>query len=231
MDVNAIIVAAGQGKRMGGDLPKPLLTLGGRLMILHTLGRFAASRVRKVIVVVPAKHQPQFEQVISWDSGLSRLQCVIQPGGATRQDSVAQGLKMLDKDCKIAVVHDGARPLISPAIIDRCVEIALDDGAVVVGVRVRDTIKVVSPSRHVESTPGRETLWEIQTPQVFRAEILREAYESAERDGVRATDDAMLVERLGKSVAVLEGERSNLKITTPEDLLLAEALLREEPVV
>src|SRR5437867_7473978 len=101
MDVNAIIVAAGQGKRMGGDLPKPLLPLGGRLMILHTLGRFAASRVRKVIVVVPGKHQLQFEQVINWDSGLSHLQCVVQAGGTSRQDSVARGLEMLDKDCEI----------------------------------------------------------------------------------------------------------------------------------
>jgi 2-C-methyl-D-erythritol 4-phosphate cytidylyltransferase len=157
---------------------------------------------------------------------LKRLECVLVTGGARRQDSVRRGLDRLDEDCEVVLVHDGARPLVSPALIDRCAALALKDGAAVVGAPVKDTIKVVSASRHIESTPPRETLWEIQTPQAFRVEILRDAHLRAERDGIEATDDAMLVERLGKPVAVIENERSNIKLTTPEDFVIAEALIR-----
>jgi 2-C-methyl-D-erythritol 4-phosphate cytidylyltransferase len=132
----------------------------------------------------------------------------------------------LDADCEIVIIHDGARPFVSPRLIDRCVEVAFKEGAVVVGVPVRDTIKVISADRRVQETPPRESLWEIQTPQVFRIDIIREAYDRAAREGTEATDDAMLVERLGKSVALLEGHATNIKITLPEDLLFAEALLR-----
>lgn len=231
MLVNAVIVAAGEGRRMGRNLPKPFLSLAGRPLILRTLSRFAASQARRVILVAAEKEQPKLEQLIRSDRELSGLEWLLQPGGRRRQDSVMQGLKRLDRDCQVVVVHDGARPLVAPALIDRCVEAALKEGAVVVGVPVRDTIKAVSPSRRIESTPPRDSLWEIQTPQAFRVEILREAYARAEREGIEATDDAMLVERLGKSVSVLEGDRSNIKITTPEDLLLAEALIRERLVL
>jgi 2-C-methyl-D-erythritol 4-phosphate cytidylyltransferase len=225
MRVNAVIVAAGEGKRMGGGIAKPLLTIAGRPLILHTLGRFAASQVRRVILVVPQKESAGFERLVASDPEASRLDCVVQPGGARRQDSVRQGLARLDEDCEIVVIHDGARPLISPALIDRSVEVAAKEGAAVVGVPVRDTIKIVSASGRVESTPTRDSLWEIQTPQAFQVKIIREAHRRAERDGIEATDDAMLVERLGGSVVVLQGDRTNLKITTPEDMIVAEALL------
>jgi 2-C-methyl-D-erythritol 4-phosphate cytidylyltransferase len=127
----------------------------------------------------------------------------------------------------VVVIHDGVRPFISSRLIDRCVEVALQEGAVVVGVPVRDTIKVVSEDRRIRETPPRDSLWEIQTPQAFRTEIIREAFRHAACEGAEATDDAMLVERLGKKVAVLEGQRTNIKITIPEDLVIAEALLRE----
>jgi 2-C-methyl-D-erythritol 4-phosphate cytidylyltransferase len=226
MRVNAVIVAAGEGKRMGGELPKALIALAGRPLVLHTLDRFARSQVRKVILVAPEKQRKDLEQLIVTDRDLGRLECVLESGGPRRQDSVGRGLNRLDDDCEVVVIHDGARPLISPAIIDRCVELALKEGAAVVGVPAKDTIKVVSASRRIESTPARNSLWEIQTPQAFRVEIIREAHRRAAQDGIEATDDAMLVERLGKTVAVLEGARSNLKITTPEDLLIAEALIR-----
>jgi len=226
MRVNAVIVAAGAGKRMGGSLAKPLIALAGRPLILHTLDRFARSQVRKVILVVPEEKRTDFERLLAGECNRSRLECVVESGGPRRQDSVRRGLNRLDEDCEVVVIHDGARPLVSPALIDRCVELASEEGAAVVGVPVKDTIKVVSASRRVESTPPRDSLWEIQTPQAFRVETIREAHRRAEQDGVEATDDAMLAERLGKSVALIEGERSNLKITTPEDLVLAEALLR-----
>ena len=228
MRVNAVIVAAGDGKRMGGGIAKPLLALAGRPLILHTLARFAASQIRRVILVVPQKERASFERLVAADPGASRLNCVVQPGGARRQDSVRHGLARLDGDCEIVVIHDGARPLISPALIDRSVEAAENEGAAVVGAPVHDTIKVVSVSGRVVSTPARDSLWEIQTPQAFRVEIIRDAHRRAEQDGIEATDDAMLVERLGKSVVVLKSDRTNLKITTPEDLIVAEALLRAE---
>jgi 2-C-methyl-D-erythritol 4-phosphate cytidylyltransferase len=227
MRVNAVIVAAGEGRRMGGDIPKPFLALAGRPLILHTLSRFAASRVHKVILVLARKNLAAREDLIRSDAQFGDLECVLEAGGPTRRQSVARGLKRLDPDCEIVVVHDGARPFVSPRLIDLSVEAADREGAAVVGVPVRDTIKIVSASRRVESTPSRDSLWEIQTPQAFKVEILREAHLKAEREGIEATDDSMLVERLGKSVSVLEGERTNFKITTAEDLLLAEALIRE----
>ena len=228
MRVNAVIVAAGEGKRMGGGVIKPLLPLAGRPLILHTLSRFAASQIRRVILVAPQKERATFERLVAADPEAGRLDCVVQRGGARRQDSVQHGLARLDGDCEIVVIHDGARPLISPGLIDRCVEAAAKEGAAVVGVPLHDTIKVISASGRVESTPARESLWEIQTPQAFQVGIIREAHRRAETDGIEATDDAMLVERLGKSVVVLKSDRTNLKITTPEDLVVAEALLRAE---
>jgi 2-C-methyl-D-erythritol 4-phosphate cytidylyltransferase len=133
----------------------------------------------------------------------------------------------LDTDCEVVVIHDGARPFVSPGLIDQCVEKAFTEGAVVVGMPVRDTIKVVAAGQRVRETPPRESLWEIQTPQVFRVELIREAYLRAAREGIEATDDAMLVERLGATVSVLEGERTNIKITFLEDFLFGEALLSD----
>lgn len=224
MRINAVIVAAGEGRRMGGAAPKPLLHLAGRPIILHTLVRFAAASVGKAIVVVPAAERTKFEKCIG-AADLGGLEWLLTNGGARRQDSVARGLDALDGDCEIVVVHDAVRPLVSPALIDRCVEAAGRDGAAVAGLPASDTIKVVSVDRRIEATPPRDTLWSIQTPQAFRVGLLREAHRRAEIDRFEATDDAMLVERLGEEVVVVEGERSNIKITTPEDLAFAEALL------
>ncbi len=226
MRVNGVIVAAGEGKRMGMSVPKPLLSLGGQPLILHTLNRFATSRVRKLVLVVAERDISRYPALIRSDPQLSGMEFVFQAGGPRRQDSVRHGLTRLDPDCEVVVIHDGARPFVAPEIIDRCVEAAYREGAVVVGVPVSDTVKVVSSSRRVKETPPRDSLWEIQTPQAFRTGIIREAFQQASREGVEATDDAALVERFGKSVALLEGRRTNIKITVPEDLVIAEALLR-----
>ncbi|OGP48384.1 MAG: 2-C-methyl-D-erythritol 4-phosphate cytidylyltransferase [Deltaproteobacteria bacterium GWD2_55_8] len=226
MRVNAVIVAAGEGERMGGKIPKPFLSLNGRPIILRTLSHFAASQIRRVILVASEREVSRCQELVRSDLQLRGLEFVFQAGGLRRQDSVSEGLARLDADCEVVVIHDGVRPFISSRLIDRCVEVALQEGAVVVGVPVRDTIKVVSEDRRIRETPPRETLWEIQTPQAFRTEIIREAFRHAAREGAEATDDAMLVERLGKKVAVLEGQRTNIKITVPEDLVIAEALLR-----
>ena len=134
---------------------------------------------------------------------------------------------MIAADAALVVIHDGARPLVSPGLIDRCCEAAYGKGAVVVGLPARDTIKVVSHERWVQSTPLRDGLWEIQTPQAFRRELIVAAHDWAQREEVKASDDATLVERIGNPVFVMDGEKTNIKITVPEDLWLAETLVRE----
>jgi 2-C-methyl-D-erythritol 4-phosphate cytidylyltransferase len=179
------------------------------------------------VLVTSVEDLVKCEELIRSDPQVKVLECVLQPGGLRRQDSVRRGLMRLDSDCEVVVIHDGVRPFVSSRLIDRCVELAFREGAVVVGIPVRETVKVVTADRRVRETPRRDSLWKIQTPQVFRTEIIREAYDRAEREGTEATDDAMLVEQLGISVIVLEGHSSNIKITVPEDLLFAEALLRD----
>ncbi len=231
MRVTAIIVAAGEGKRLGGRVSKSFLPIAGRPLVLRTLDRFFATQsIEKVILVVAEKELRQSQALIPLiqnDPNLSHRPWVLRAGGATRQESVRRGLEKLDTDCEIVAIHDGARPFVSSSLIDRCVDEAYRIGAVVIGVPVRDTIKVVSEEHWVQATPARNTLWDIQTPQVFRKEIIVEAHEWGVRQAIEATDDAMLVERIGQPVFLLEGERTNIKITVPEDILLAEALLRD----
>ncbi len=195
-------------------------------MILHTLARFAASRsVRRVVIVAAADEVERCEEIVGSDRSSGELDCQVCAGGVRRQDSVALGLERLDNDCDVVVIHDGARPFVSPDLIDRCVDEALQGKCVVTGVRVQDTIKVVSADKRILETPSRDSLWSIQTPQVFPTKIIREAHLEGSLKRVEATDDAMLVEQLGKVVNVLEGKRTNLKVTYPQDLIFAEMLL------
>lgn len=197
-------------------------------MVLRTLDRFLAARsVGQVVLVVAASELSRCEKLLKADSALKQKTWILQPGGATRRQSVRSGLVRVGNDADIVVIHDGARPFVSPALIDRCVASAVQSGATVVGLPARDTIKFVSPDHRVLSTPDRKVLWEIQTPQAFRREVIWEAHERAAREGFDATDDAMLVEHAGNPVCVIEGEKTNLKITVPEDLWLAEAMIRE----
>jgi 2-C-methyl-D-erythritol 4-phosphate cytidylyltransferase len=224
----AIIVAAGEGRRVGGDVPKIYLPVCGRPMVLRTLDRvFSAQAVEKVIVVIGPKEFSRCEAMLRGDLALGNRSWTLQSGGATRQQSVKKGLEKVDAKTDVIVIHDGARPFVSSALIDRCVEAAHEKGAVVVGVPVRDTIKIVADDRWVQRTPARSSLWEIQTPQAFRKDLIIAAHERAAREAVEATDDAMLVEGMGNPVFVLDGDRNNLKITTPEDVWLAETLVRE----
>jgi 2-C-methyl-D-erythritol 4-phosphate cytidylyltransferase len=228
MNATAIIVAAGQGRRIGISTPKIFLPLCGRPMLLRTLDRFFSARaIDKVVVVVAADQFAHAEAMLQADAALRNRCWVLQSGGATRQESVRRGLEVTGDDADVVAIHDGARPFVSPALIDRSVEAARDQGAVVVGLPVRDTIKVVATDRSIETTPPRSSLWEIQTPQAFLREIILEAHEWANREGIAATDDAMLVEIRGQRVFVLDGERTNIKITLSDDLWLAENLIRQ----
>lgn len=228
MHVTAIIVAAGEGKRIGGPIAKGFLAIAGRPLVLRALDRFFSTQsIEKVILVVAGKELRQSQALIESDPNLSHRPWVLQTGGASRQESVRRGLEKVDLDCEIVAIHDGARPFVSSSLIDRCVDEAYRAGAVIIGVPVRDTIKVVSEEHWVQATPPRNTLWEIQTPQVFRKEIIMEAHDWGMRQAIEATDDATLVERIGQPIFLVEGERTNIKITVPEDILLAEALLRD----
>lgn len=228
MHVTAVIVAAGEGKRMGGPVSKSFLPIAGRPLVLRTLDRFFSTRkIEKAIVVVADQDLRQSQELIEGDPNLSHRSWVLQAGGATRQESVRRGLDRLEPDCEIVAIHDGARPFVSPSLIDRCVDEAYRAGSVVIGVPVKDTIKVVSEDHWVQATPVRKGLWEIQTPQVFRKDIILQAHEWGVHHAMEVTDDSTLVEQTGQRVFLLEGERTNIKITVPEDLLLAEALLRE----
>lgn len=229
MNTTAIIVAAGTGSRLGGALSKTYLPIAGRAMVLRTLDQVFASRsVSKAVLVVAENDFPRCQALLETDPSVRDRPWVLQAGGATRQESVARGLQRLDPDCEIVLIHDGARPFVSPDLIDRCVAMARSKLAVVAGLPVRETIKVVSENRHILSTPPRNSLWEIQTPQVFQRGLIVEAFERAARQGIRGTDDAMLVENLGKPVFVLDGEPTNIKITVAADLIFAEALAREQ---
>jgi 2-C-methyl-D-erythritol 4-phosphate cytidylyltransferase len=224
----AIVLAAGAGLRLGGDIPKAYQLVAGRPLALRTLDRMFATRsVDTAIIVAAVDEIARCEALLRADPTLRSRRWSVQIGGATRQQSARRGLERVGPDSEIVILHDAARPFVSAALIDRCVEAAAEKGAVVVGLPVRDTIKAVAPERWIESTPDRSALWEIQTPQVFRRELIVAAHEQAERDGAQVTDDAMVVERTGARVYVIEGERTNFKITVPEDLWLAELMIRE----
>lgn len=228
MNATAIIVAAGNGRRVGGNTPKAFLSLCGRPMILRTLDRFLSARtIGKVIFVVAEDQLSRAKAMLEADVAAQKGAWALQSGGATRQESVRRGLELTGDDSDVIAIHDGARPFVSPALIDRSVEGARDKGAVVVGLPARDTIKWVSTDRWIESTLARGSLWEIQTPQVFKRDIILAAHAWAAREGVEATDDAMLVEKQGQRVFVLDGERTNFKITFPDDLWLAETMIQQ----
>lgn len=224
----AIVLAAGDSRRMGGDTAKTYLPIGGRPLVLRTLDRmFSAASVDEVVLVVAGDRITQCESMLRADPVLRDRRWILQAGGVTRQQSAKCGLERVESAAEIVIIHDGARPFVSAGLIDRCVEVAAERDAVVVGLPVRDTIKVVSEDHWIQTTPERSSLWEIQTPQVFKRELIVAAHQRAERESAQVTDDAMVVERLGIPVYVLEGEQTNFKITVPDDVWLAEALIRD----
>ena len=228
MFATAIVVAAGVGRRIGAQVSKTYLPVGGRPLVLRTLDRlFSSTTVEKVILVVAAHEMEHCAELLRGDSALRGRAVIMQTGGETRQQSVKRGLAKVEAETDIVLIHDGARPFVSPGLIDRSVQAASEKGAVVVGLPVRDTIKFVGTDRLIQSTLDRSLLWEIQTPQVFQRQLIVAAHEQAERDAIEVTDDATVVERLGVPVFVIEGERTNLKLTWPEDIWLAEVMIRE----
>jgi|CXWL01.1.fsa_nt_gi 2-C-methyl-D-erythritol 4-phosphate cytidylyltransferase len=221
--VCAIIVAAGRSERMGG-VDKVFATLMGRPLLAWTLGAFKRCEAIDAVVIVAAEGSVGRMQAFVQEWRFEAKVTAVVPGGATRQESVRAGLEASD-GAAIVVVHDAARPLVTAEIITGGVELARETGAALCAVPVRDTVKQVAGDPPlVVATPDREQLWLAQTPQCFDRALLLEAHEQAIS---AATDDAALVEAMGRPVSVYEGAWSNFKVTTPEDFIIAEALLRE----
>jgi 2-C-methyl-D-erythritol 4-phosphate cytidylyltransferase/2-C-methyl-D-erythritol 2,4-cyclodiphosphate synthase len=216
--IGVIVVAAGQGLRIGGSVPKQLLDLGGASMLRRSLGTFDQHPlVSQIVVVLPEAQLSRSREVV----GTLARPCVVVAGGARRQDSVANGFAALAEDVDVVLIHDAARPFASQALIDRVIAAAAEGGAVIPAIPVRDTVKRVDrASRLITATIPRDEVWLAQTPQGFRRDVLRAAV-ALGTAGSEATDEAMLAEQAGHPVRIVDGETENMKITTPQDLAAA----------
>jgi 2-C-methyl-D-erythritol 4-phosphate cytidylyltransferase len=223
--VSGIIVAAGKGIRMKGSTPKQYLELSGRPVLSYSLMTFdACTLIEEILLVVPKKDIDDCEdKIVSMLDLKKRVQLV--PGGVRRQDSVYNGLLSVDKNSDVVVIHDGVRPFIRAEDLTACIRCAKEIGACILGTPASDTVKRVEKYQIIEETLDREKIWLTQTPQAFKYDWILEAHEAARRDGVAGTDDASLVERLGKDVKIIDGHKFNIKITVKEDLVVANAMI------
>lgn len=220
-----VIVSAGTGSRMKKDINKQFIKLNNKEIVAHTIDRFYNNEnIDDIVVVIREDEEEYFNKNIKEKYGFTNIK--VAHGGNERQDSVFNGIKMLKKECDVVLIHDGARPFVTEDIIKRSINKANEHNAIVVGVKVKDTIKVVSDNGNIVDTPNRSYLWSVQTPQVFKYDIITKAYEDAYNNNYYGTDDAMLVERIGYNVKMIEGSYNNIKITTQEDLEFGEQILK-----
>jgi len=225
MSCHLLIPAAGSGRRMGADRNKLLLPLLGKPILQWTLEAAIASDAIAWIGVMGQPHDyPEFQKIFNEFSQIKPIRLI--QGGATRQASVFNGLKALPTDCDRVLIHDGARCLATPKLFDRCDESLQTMQGFIAAVPVKDTIKVVNGLTIVD-TPNRDHLWAAQTPQGFQANLLKDAHFKAVEQGWEVTDDAALFEKVGLAVQIVIGEETNLKITTQQDLAIAEFILKQ----
>ncbi len=218
--VGAIIAAGGSSERMGG-IDKMFALLGGKPVLARVISVFqGCAAIDQVVVALSQQNLERGRRLVA-EPGWSKVS--VCPGGERRQDSVLNGLSQLT-GCGWVVIHDGARPLVTVDLIERGLEAATETGAAIAAVPVTDTIKVAGDDQFVQGTPPRQNLWAVQTPQVFRFDIITQAYRQAKYE---VTDDATLVERSGYKVKIYMGSYDNIKVTTPDDLALAEVLRRK----
>ncbi|MDO5391886.1 MAG: 2-C-methyl-D-erythritol 4-phosphate cytidylyltransferase [Eubacteriales bacterium] len=224
----AIVLAAGQGKRMGSKIQKQFLEIQGRPVLYYSLVCFEASPLIEEIVLVTGKDCIEYCQKEIVDKYNLKKVVKITAGGRERYDSVYAGL-LACENSDYVFIHDGARPFIDAQILERAFGAAKECGACAVGMPSKDTVKIADENGYVADTPDRKTVWTIQTPQVFAYDVIRQAHEEIRRGTMQGiTDDAMVVEQQGKyRVKMVEGSYKNMKITTPEDLLVAESFLKE----
>lgn len=220
MKPQLLLPAAGMGSRLGLVRPKALVDLAGKPMVVRTLDRFQPlDLVSGAVIIVPPGRQAEFDSVLN--EGFPGVRFVFAEGGAQRQQSVANGLEHLDADTEIVVVHDAARPFVSPDSVQASIDAARQCGAATVAVPVSDTILVAGEDQYLEDTPDRGALWACQTPQTFQVSVIRQAHHEAWRNDFIGTDDASLVRRIGGRVKLVMGTALNFKVTTPDDLLVA----------
>jgi 2-C-methyl-D-erythritol 4-phosphate cytidylyltransferase len=222
----AIVAAGGSGKRMGGGVPKQLLEIRNKPILFHTLSKL--ERVPEIGVLVLAVPAANLEDISGRIAGWNfDKKIIVVGGGAERQDSVRRALEEIPENAEVVLVHDAVRPFVTIGKIREILFAACRDGAAIPALRVRNTVKK-SDGDWVEETVDRRSLYEVQTPQAFRREILIRAHAKAGAEGFRGTDDSQLVERLGLPVRIVAGEECNIKITSPGDMRLAEILAQEE---
>ena len=224
-DTCAIVPAAGSGVRMGGPIPKQFLNLAGRPLLAHTLSCLSRTPfLSKIFLMVAEGYVEKARELVGeWrgEQKSSLPEVFIAPGGRERSDSVRNGLSMLPAECEWVMIHDAVRPFASPALIRAVCEGARAAGACIAAAPSTDTVKLVREGVVCQTLP-RDEVWLVQTPQVFHRSIVTQAYERAVAEGWTGTDDASFVERAGSPVAIVTGERTNIKVTSPEDLQWAE---------
>jgi len=225
--VIAIVPAGGSGRRMQSRSPKQYLLLNGKPVLVHTLLKLQQSPfIDDILLVVPESDIFFVQENMEGPYQLTKIRDVIA-GGKERQDSVKNGLTRAGDEYDVVVIHDGVRPLVTDEIIFGVIRESMRCGAAIAGVPARDTVKEVSPDGSISRTLDRDRIWMAQTPQAFQRGIIQEAYQKAAADDFLGTDDASLVERLGIPVKMIFGSYTNIKITTPDDLILAEAFLKQ----
>ena len=226
MKADAVIVSAGKGVRFMEGQKKQFYFLGGKPILAHTLDKFeTCPLIRSILLVVSQEDMDICLKEVIEKYKFKKVSQIV-PGGKRRQESVKNGIDALPKDADMVVIHDGVRPFVTRAMIEDSIHSAVRYGAVVLAMPVKDTIKISNPDGTVLKTLDRESLWQIQTPQTFQANVIKDAYYRATEDGFAGTDDASLVERTGAKVHILPGSYTNIKITTPEDLVLANLFLK-----
>lgn len=222
-----IIPAAGKGERLGGDVPKPYITIAGKTVLEYTLSRFReVSGLGEVIVSTTEEYILTTEKILQ--NVFPGLKCTVVEGGAERQDSIRNALEKISDKTGLIAVHDAVRPFVKKEDIEKCIEEASRSGGAVLAIPARDTIKIVRQNLEIEETPERKKLWQAQTPQIFWAALLREAYQYAKDHKFLGSDDSSLVEKIGGKVVLVEGSSANFKITHSHDLNVARLLILGE---
>lgn len=230
VSTSVVITAAGSGQRFGQGsekLPKQFASLNGKPLLYYSLNTFSKiDSVHQIVLVVPRAHVEYTNNEIVRKYGFQNKAIVIE-GGKERQDSVEKGFNALNEKPDVVLVHDGVRPFINSNTIKNVIGEAFQSGASICAVKATDTVKQSSREHYIENTLDRDTIWLAQTPQGFKYEILKDAIRHAGEDSYLGTDESLLVERIGVRVKLTEGSRSNIKITTKEDIILGEFLIKE----
>jgi 2-C-methyl-D-erythritol 4-phosphate cytidylyltransferase len=223
----AIVLAGGAGKRMGSSTNKQFLLLDNRPILVHALQIFQECRaIDGIYLVVNQKDLPTIQEGILEPYHFSKVMKLVV-GGRLRQDSVRNGLEAIEESCDIVVIHDAARPFVSPAFVEKSISLMEMFDAIIPAIPVRDTIKMISKEGFVQKTLERDPLWQIQTPQTFKYDLVLKAYREGMGKKLCGYDDASFIEFLGKKVKVIEGSPYNIKITTPEDMIIARGILSQ----